>query len=80
MKIDDKALDATDAGIVPPEPVQVAVGPHTVAVGKATYMAQTKRVSLKAGQKAKETFYLSKPGAAVAIPKPCGKFLERCPN
>ena len=79
VKIDDKALDATDAGLVAPEPMQVAVGPHTVAVGKATYMAQTKKISLKAGQKAKETFYMTKPGA-IAIPRPCGKFLERCPN
>ncbi len=61
------------------EPQQLAVGPHTIAVGKATYLAQTKRVTLKSGQKVKETFYMTKPGA-VAVPKPCGKFLERCPN
>jgi hypothetical protein len=80
VKIDDKALDTSDAGTVPSEPVEVAVGPHTIAVGRATYLAQTKRVTLKAGQKAKETFYLTKPGAVAPTPKPCGKFLERCPN
>jgi hypothetical protein len=80
VKIDDKALDTTDAGIVPSAPMEVAVGPHTIAVGRATFLAQTKKVTVKAGQKAKETFYLSKPGAAVAVPRPCGKFLERCPN
>ena len=79
VKIDDKALDTTDAGIVPQEPMEVAIGPHTIAVGRATYLGQTKKVTLKAGQKAKETFYLSKPGA-VPVVKPCGKFLERCPN
>jgi hypothetical protein len=80
VKIDDKALDTTDAGIVPPEPMEVAVGPHTIVVGRATFLAQTKKVTVKAGQNAKETFYLTKPGAAVAVPRPCGKFLERCPN
>jgi hypothetical protein len=48
--------------------------------GRASYVTQTKKFTLKAGQKAKETFFLTKPGAAVAVPKPCGKFLERCPN
>ncbi|HEY5243276.1 MAG TPA: hypothetical protein VIJ22_17470, partial [Polyangiaceae bacterium] len=80
VKIDDKALDTSDAGTVPSEPVEVAVGPHTIAVGRATYLGATKRVTLKAGQKAKETFYLTKLGAAVPVAKPCGKFLERCPN
>ena len=80
VKIDDKVLDTTDAGIVPPQPIEVAVGPHTIAAGRATFVAQTKKVTVKAGQKAKETFYLSKPGAAVVAPRPCGKFLERCPN
>jgi hypothetical protein len=42
-------------------------------------MAQTKKVTLKPGQKAKEAFFMTKPGA-VAVPRPCGKFLERCPN
>ena len=79
VKVDDKALDTTDAGLVPTEPMQVAVGPHTIAVGKATYMGQTRKVTLKPGQKSKETFFMTKPGA-VAVPKPCGKFLERCPN
>ncbi len=80
VKNDDKALDTSDAGTVPSEPVEVAVGPHTIAVGRATYLGATKRVTLKAGQKAKETFYLTKLGAAVPVAKPCGKFLERCPN
>lgn len=80
VKIDDKALDTSDAGTVPSDPVEVAVGPHTIAVGRATYLGATKRVTLKAGQKAKETFYLTKLGAAVPVAKPCGKFLERCPN
>jgi hypothetical protein len=79
VKIDDKVLDTTDAGIVPQEPMEVAIGPHTIAVGRATYLGQTKKVTLKAGQKAKETFYLNKPGALPVV-KPCGKFLERCPN
>lgn len=80
VKVDDKALDTTDAGIVPQDPMQVAAGPHTVVAGRASYVTQTKKFTLKAGQKAKETFFLTKPGAAVAVPKPCGKFLERCPN
>jgi hypothetical protein len=81
VKIDDKALDTTDAGIVPSDPIEVAVGLHTIAVGKATFMAQTKKVTLKAGQKLKQTFYMTKAGAAVpVVAKPCGKFLERCPN
>ena len=79
VKIDDKALDTNDAGVVPQEAMQLAAGPHTIVVAKASYMGQTKKVTLKAGQKAKETFYMTKPGA-VAVPKPCGKFLERCPN
>jgi serine/threonine protein kinase len=81
VKVDDKALDPSDAGIVPSEPMEVAAGPHTIVVGKASYLGQTKKVTLKAGQKLKQTFFMTKPGAAVApVPKPCGKFLERCPN
>ncbi|HEY8090467.1 MAG TPA: serine/threonine-protein kinase [Polyangiaceae bacterium] len=79
VKVDDKALDATDAGTLTPTVLQVAAGAHTIAVTKATYMAQTKKVTLKPGQKAKEAFFMTKPGA-VAVPRPCGKFLERCPN
>jgi hypothetical protein len=79
VKIDDKALDTGDAGLVPTQPTEIAIGPHTIAVGRATYLAQTKKVTIKAGQKAKETFYLTKPGA-VPVARPCGKFLERCPN
>jgi eukaryotic-like serine/threonine-protein kinase len=79
VKIDDRMLDTNDAGVVHSEPVEVAAGAHVLAVGRATYVPQTKKVTLKAGQKVKETFYLSRPGA-VALPRPCGKFLERCPN
>jgi serine/threonine protein kinase len=79
VKIDNTTLDTSDAGVVPPDPVEVTAGPHTIAVGRASYAPQTKKVTLKAGQKAKEIFHLFKPGA-VALPKPCGKFLERCPN
>jgi hypothetical protein len=79
VKIDDRMLDTNDAGVVHSEPVEVAAGAHVLAVGRATYLPQTKKVTLKAGQKAKETFYLSRPGA-VPLPRPCGKFLERCPN
>jgi hypothetical protein len=79
VRIDDRMLDTNDAGVVHSEPVEVAAGAHVLAVGRATYLPQTKKVTLKAGQKAKETFYLSRPGA-VPLPRPCGKFLERCPN
>jgi cytoskeletal protein RodZ len=80
-KLDDKPLELGDAGVVSPEPMEVPPGPHTIAVGKASYMPQTKRVVLKAGQKVTETFHLFKAGpAAVPASKPCGKFLERCPN
>jgi serine/threonine protein kinase len=77
-KIDDKALVLTDAGLVAQEPLDVSPGPHTIVVGRTSYASQTKRVTLKPGQRDTETFHLNKPGAAVA--KPCGKFLERCPN
>jgi eukaryotic-like serine/threonine-protein kinase len=80
VKVDDRMLDTNDAGVVRPEPLDVAVGPHVLAVGRATYVTQTKKVTLKAGQKARETFYLSKVGAVAPLPRPCGKFLERCPN
>ncbi|MGD0527518.1 MAG: hypothetical protein ABSE49_20415 [Polyangiaceae bacterium] len=80
VKVDDKALDTSDAGVVPALPLEVAVGPHTIVVGKASYLGQTKKVTLKAGQKLKQTFYMTKPGAAAPVAKPCGKFLERCPN
>jgi hypothetical protein len=78
VKIDDKALELNDAGIVPSEPMQLAVGPHTIVAGRATYLAQTKKITLKAGQPDKETFHLFKPGPAPQ--RPCGKFLERCPG
>jgi hypothetical protein len=78
-KVDDKVLDLTDAGVVAQEPLDVSPGPHTIVVGRASYVTQTKRVTLKAGQKDTETFRLVKPGALPAA-KPCGKFLERCPN
>ena len=78
-KIDDKPVETTDAGVVSPDPVDVTPGAHTISVGKASYMAQTKRVVLKPGQKDTETFRLAKPGV-IPVAKPCGKFLERCPN
>ena len=46
-------------------------------VTKATYLGQSRKITLKPGQVDKETFFLARPGPAVA--KPCGKFLERCP-
>jgi hypothetical protein len=80
VKIDDKALDTTDAGVVAQDPVQVSVGPHTIAVGKASYLAQSKKVTAKAGQQ-KVSFFLTKPGAAAPVVKPkCGQFFERCPK
>jgi serine/threonine protein kinase len=79
-KIDDKPLATTDAGVVSQDPVDLTPGVHTIAVGKASYLTQTKRVTLKPGQKDAETFRLIKPGTGPAVPKPCGKFLERCPN
>jgi hypothetical protein len=79
VSLDDKALDANDAGVVVPDPMSVAAGAHTIAVTKTGYLPQTKKVTLKPGQKAKQTFFMTKPGAVVT-PKPCGKFLERCPN
>jgi hypothetical protein len=80
VKVDDRMLDTNDAGVVSPDPVEVAVGTHTVTVGRATYVSQTKRVTLKTRQRARETFYLFRPGAVPPLPRPCGKFLERCPN
>jgi hypothetical protein len=80
VKVDDTALDTNDAGVVPSTPMTLAMGPHTIAVTKATYMNQTRKVTLKAGQKDRETFYMTKPGAIAPTPKPCGKFLERCPQ
>jgi hypothetical protein len=79
-KIDDKPVDLTDAGVVSQDPVDLAPGAHTISVGKATYLTQTKRVVLKPGQNDTETFRLMKIGPAVPATKPCGKFLERCPN
>jgi serine/threonine protein kinase len=78
-KIDDKPLGVTDAGVVSADPIDLPPGAHTISVGKATYLTQTKRVVLKPGQKDSETFRLVKAGA-VPVSKPCGKFLERCPN
>jgi serine/threonine protein kinase len=75
ITVDDKALDGLDAG--PLAPLQLSAGAHTVVAGKATFVTQTKKVTLKAGQKEKATFFLAKPGPAPS--KPCGKFLERCP-
>jgi hypothetical protein len=72
ISIDDNAL--TDNLT---EPVQLPAGAHTITVGKATYVSQTKKLTLKPGQKQKATFALFKPGPAP--PKRCGKFLERCP-
>jgi hypothetical protein len=77
-KIDDKPLATTDAGVVSSDPVELPPGPHTITVGKATFVTVNKRVTLKPGQKDAESIHLFKPGPAVA--KPCGKFLERCPN
>jgi len=72
VTIDDDLLDAgfTDPQALPP-------GVHTIIVAKATYLSQTRKVTLKAGQREKAAFFLSKPGPAPA--KQCGKFLERCP-
>jgi hypothetical protein len=81
IKIDDKPLENdADASLFPsPEPVNLSPGAHTIAVGRATFLPQTKKVTVKAGQKEKLAFFLTKPGAAVAPTKQCGKFLERCP-
>jgi len=80
IKVDDKALlNDSDASTFPAsEPVELTPGTHTIAVARATYLPQTKRVTVKAGQKEKVAFFLTKPGAAVPT-KTCGKFLERCP-
>jgi eukaryotic-like serine/threonine-protein kinase len=81
IKIDDKALEnEADASLFPsPEPVNLSPGPHTIVVGRATFLPQTKKVTVKAGQKEKLAFFLTKPGPAVVPTKQCGKFLERCP-
>jgi hypothetical protein len=73
VSVDDDTLDAGWA-----DPMSLAAGPHTVVVGKASYVSQTRKITLKAGQKEKASFFLAKPGAAPS--KPCGKFLERCPQ
>ena len=72
VTIDD---DVLDAGLSDPQ--SLSAGSHTIVVGKATYLSQTRKVTLKAGQKEKASFFLSKPGPAPT--KQCGKFLERCP-
>ncbi len=72
VTIDDDVLDAGFA-----EPQSLPPGSHTVVVAKVAYLSQTRKVTLKAGQKEKASFFLAKPGPAPA--KPCGKFLERCP-
>jgi hypothetical protein len=74
VSIDDNALqdNLTD-------PMQLPAGTHTITVGKASYVSQTKKVTLKPGQKQKASFALFKPGPAPVPTKRCGKFLERCP-
>jgi hypothetical protein len=74
LTIDDDVLDAglTDPQALPP-------GSHTLVAAKATYLSQTRKVVLKAGQREKATFFMSKPGTGPAPTKTCGKFLERCP-
>jgi hypothetical protein len=72
VAIDD---DVLDAGLTDPQ--SLPAGAHTIVVAKATYLSQTRKITLKAGQKEKASFFLSRPGPAPA--KQCGKFLERCP-
>lgn len=72
VTIDD---DLLDAGFTDPQALPAGV--HTLVAAKATYLSQTRKVTLKAGQREKATFYLARPGPAPA--KQCGKFLERCP-
>jgi pyruvate/2-oxoglutarate dehydrogenase complex dihydrolipoamide acyltransferase (E2) component len=72
ITIDDNALKDNLT-----EPVQLPAGAHTLTAAKATYVSQTKKVTLKPGQKQRAMFILFKPGPAPA--KHCGKFLERCP-
>jgi hypothetical protein len=72
VTIDD---DVLDAGLTDPQ--SLPAGTHTIVVAKATYLSQTRKVTLKAGQKEKASFFLARPGPAPA--KQCGKFLERCP-
>ena len=80
IKIDDKLLDNdSDASVFPsPEPVNLSPGAHTITVGKAAYLPQSRRLTVKAGETDKVAFFLTKPQAAVPA-KQCGKFLERCP-
>ena len=62
------------------DPVQLPAGAHTIVVGKAGYVSQTKKLTFKAGEKQTVTFMLFKPGPAVAAPpKPCAKFVQHCP-
>jgi hypothetical protein len=72
VTIDDEVLDAGLA-----DPQTLAPGAHTLSVAKATYLSQTRKITLKAGQKEKASFFLSRPGPAPS--RPCGKFLQRCP-
>jgi len=67
--------DVLDAGLSDPQ--SLPAGVHTIVVTKATYLSQTRKVTLKAGQKEKASFFLARPGPAPA--KQCGKFLQRCP-
>jgi serine/threonine protein kinase len=72
MTVDDAVLDA---GLSDPMPL--APGTHTIVAAKATFLPQTRKVILKPGQPQKVTLVLLRPGPPP--PKPCGKFLERCP-
>jgi len=82
VTVDDNTFDA---GV--PDPLQLPAGTHTLVVAKASYDSQTKKVTLKVGQKEKTTLYLTKqgagpgpgPGPGPAPARSCGKFLERCP-
>ncbi len=72
VTIDD---DVLDAGLADPQ--SLPAGAHTIVVAKATYLSQTRKITLKTGQKEKASFFLAKPGPAPT--KQCGKFLQRCP-
>ncbi len=72
VTVDD---DVLDAGFTDPQALPAGV--HTLVAAKAAYLSQTRKVTLKPGQREKASFFLSKPGPAP--PKQCGKFLERCP-
>jgi serine/threonine protein kinase len=62
------------------DPVQLPAGQHTITAGKTSYISQTKKVTLKAGDKQTVTFLLFKPGpVAPAPPKPCPRFVQHCP-